>query len=275
MSGAPLPAAPGAPSDIGPPVEIERRNARTAIETLLRGRIRGRRTAGKDLVATVALDLGDAGEWTLKIDRGRMSLAPDRVRRPDTTIQTDAVTLADIVSGSRAGVEAFLSGDLRVRGNLALSLRLDDLFGRPDRPARYPRARTVRAGGLSTFILEAGKGPPVVLLHGLGATNASLLPTLWDLAVDHRVIAPDLPGFGESGKPIRRYDAPFYARWLLAFLDELGIERAHLVGNSMGGRVAIETALLAQHRVDRMVLLAPSPAFIRRREFVRVVRLLR
>jgi pimeloyl-ACP methyl ester carboxylesterase len=113
------------------------------------------------------------------------------------------------------------------------------------------------------------------MLHGLGATNASLLPPLWDLARDHRVVAPDLPGFGESGKPIRSYHAQFFARWLAAFMNQLGIDHAHLVGNSMGGRVALEMGLEHADMVDRMVLLAPSPAFIRYREYVRLVRILR
>ena len=117
--------------------------------------------------------------------------------------------------------------------------------------------------------------PVVVLLHGLGATNASLLPTLWDLAVDHRVIAPDLPGHGATSAPRARYDAPFFARWLTAFLDERGIESAVLLGNSLGGRVAMEVALLAPDRVRALVLLAPSMAFRRLRAFVPVVRLLR
>jgi pimeloyl-ACP methyl ester carboxylesterase len=114
-----------------------------------------------------------------------------------------------------------------------------------------------------------------VLLHGLGATNASMLPTLWDLAQDHRVIAPDLPGFGETAKPVRSYDAAFYARWLHDLLRKLGLERAHIVGNSMGGRVAIEAGLRFPELVDRLVLLAPAPAFIKGREFVRIVRVLR
>jgi pimeloyl-ACP methyl ester carboxylesterase len=195
-------------------------------------------------------------------------------RKPDTTIVTHAATLAGIIEGRRPGIDAFLAGDLRVRGNLALSLRLDDLIQPPDRPVHFPRARHVDAGGIDTFLLEAGEGPPVILLHGLGATNASMLPTLVELAKDHRVIAPDLPGFGDSAKPIRRYHAPFYARWLMTLLDELGIERTRLIGNSMGGRVALELGLRAPERVESMVLLAPSSAFIKGRQFVRVVRML-
>jgi pimeloyl-ACP methyl ester carboxylesterase len=115
----------------------------------------------------------------------------------------------------------------------------------------------------------------VVLLHGLGATNASMLPPLWDLARDHRVLAPDLPGFGGSGKPIRSYDFPFFAEWLRDFLDAVGIQKAVLVGNSLGGRVALEAGLSLPDRVDRMVLLCPSPAFLRGRQAVPLVRLLR
>jgi len=194
---------------------------------------------------------------------------------PDARISATAETLAAIARGERSGVEAFLGGDLKVRGNLALSLRMDSMLRSHEGHPRWPRFGQTKAAGLRTGYLAAGSGPPVVLLHGLGATNASMLPTMWDLAQDHRVIAPDLPGFGESQKPVRSYNAGFYAKWLNDLLRRLGIERAHVVGNSMGGRVAIEAGIRHPDRVDRLVLLAPSPAFIKRREFVRVVRLLR
>jgi pimeloyl-ACP methyl ester carboxylesterase len=194
---------------------------------------------------------------------------------PDARISATAETLAAIARGERSGVEAFLGGDLKVRGNLALSLRMDSMLRSHEGHARWPRFGRANAAGLRTEYLEAGSGPTVVLLHGLGATNASMLPTMWDLARDHRVIAPDLPGFGETQKPVRSYHAAFYARWLQDLLRQLGVERADLVGNSMGGRIAIEAGLRFPERVDRLVLLAPSPAFIRGREFVRIVRLLR
>jgi pimeloyl-ACP methyl ester carboxylesterase len=154
-------------------------------------------------------------------------------------------------------------------------MKLEGLLDDARRPRHFPRPRRVEAHGVSTFYLEAGKGPPVVLLHGLGATNASMLPTMRDLARDHHVIAPDLPGFGESSKPVRPYHAGFFARWLVALLDRLGIERAHLVGNSMGGRIAIEAGLRAPERVQRLALLAPAVAFRKLRHFVPLVRLLR
>jgi pimeloyl-ACP methyl ester carboxylesterase len=121
----------------------------------------------------------------------------------------------------------------------------------------------------------AATSPPIILLHGLGATAASFLPMHWDLARDHRVLAVDLPGFGESDKPIRPLHAAYFARWLVGLLDQLGIDRADLIGNSMGGRVALEVGLREPKRVDRLVLLAPSLAWRRYRAAARIVRLLR
>jgi pimeloyl-ACP methyl ester carboxylesterase len=222
--------------------------------------------------AAVVFDAGHA-TWTIAIDGTHMQLVPGRFPRPDAIIRADAVTLARVVAGAESGVDAFLAGRLSIRGNMALVLKLEGVDA-PERPVRFPRARTARAHDLETFYLEAGEGPPVVLLHGLGATNASMLPTLAELSRDHRVLAPDLPGFGDSDKPVRAYDPAFYAAWLTAFLDAVGVESAVLIGNSMGGRIAIEAGLAAPARVDRLVLFAPSLAFKRFREATPLVRLL-
>jgi pimeloyl-ACP methyl ester carboxylesterase/putative sterol carrier protein len=222
--------------------------------------------------ASVTFDAGHAA-WSVLVDAGAARLVPGRVPRPDTVVRADAVTLANVLGGSESGVYAFLDGRLTIRGNMVLALKLEAVDD-PGRPPAFPRARTVRALDIETFYLEAGAGPPVVLLHGLGATNASLLPTLAELAPDHRVLAPDLPGFGGSEKPVTTYDPAFFARWLLAFLDTVGVERAVVVGNSMGGRVAIEVGLAAPERVDRLVLLSPSLAFKRFREATPLVRIL-
>ena len=250
------------------------RTARAVLERVLRDQAETA-SAPEGLEADVALELAEGVGYTVRIQDGTVLVGTGLPHQPTVRVITDPETMAAVIGGTRSGVHAFLQGDLRVRGNLALALQLDTVFGNGKRPARWPRSGTVRAAGLQTSYLEAGRGTPVVLLHGLGATNASLLPTLWDLARDHRVVAPDLPGFGESAKPVRSYNAQFYARWLAALLDQLGIDRVHLVGNSMGGRVALEAGLEHPDRVDRMVLLAPSPAFIRYREYVRVVRVLR
>ncbi len=223
------------------------------------------------LNATIALRTGDES-WTVVIRKGRLALEPGDADNADTTITGSAATLRSLADGTTSGVDAFLDGDITVRGNLALSLRVAGLW------SHAPGSVTtgdVEAAKVRTFYVEAGQGPPVVLLHGLGASNASMLTTLRELSRDHRVVAPDLPGFGDSGKPLRSLHAGFYARWLREFCDALGLQRPHVIGNSMGGRIAVEAGLRYPDDVDRLVLLAPSPAFLRGREYVRLVRILR
>lgn len=246
----------------------------SGIEKALLDRLKEPIDLGPVKKASIALDIERGDGWSLLWEKERLLLSRG-LADADTVIKTDPETMMGILDGSVSGIEAFITGRLQVRGNLALSLRTSGSFLLGRRPTRFPRAMDVRARGVDTFLLEAGEGPPVLLVHGLGATNASMLTTMWDLAADHRVIAPDLPGFGDSGKPIRGYDAKFFAEWAVDLLDELGVERAHVIGNSLGGRVALETALMAPDKVDRLVLLAPSPAFIRKREWVRIVKLLR
>jgi pimeloyl-ACP methyl ester carboxylesterase len=175
-----------------------------------------------------------------------------------------------------SGVDAFLAHGLIVRGNLALALQMDGAFDVGERPVTHPTAKIRRVLGVDSAYLEAGPrdAPPVLLLHGLGGTNASMLPLLVDLARDHRVIAPDFPGFGASGAPRWRYRAVDLAHWLRAFQAEVGAEPAGLVGNSLGGRVAIEAGLTNRDSVTRMVLLCPSPAFRRMRQLVPLVKFL-
>lgn len=222
--------------------------------------------------ARVGLRAAGEGLWTVVFRGGVPSLVPGMDRRTDTTIFGEPATLRALARGDESGVSAFLDGRITVRGNLALSLRLSAMLARTGVGLT---AGDITAAKVRTFYVEAGSGPPVVLLHGLGATNASMLTTLRDLSRTHRVIAPDLPGFGDSGKPMRSLHAAFYARWLREFCDQLDLERPSLIGNSMGGRIAVEAGLRYPERVDRLVLLAPSPAFLRGRELVRLVRILR
>jgi pimeloyl-ACP methyl ester carboxylesterase len=123
---------------------------------------------------------------------------------------------------------------------------------------------------------QAGSGPVLLALHGLGGTKASFLPTLALMRSTHRVIAIDLPGFGDSVKPLRAaFDARYFARVVSDVLDAVGAGHAHIVGNSLGGRIALELALTEPARVDRLVLLAPAMAWLRPRRWTPVVRLLR
>ena len=123
----------------------------------------------------------------------------------------------------------------------------------------------VRGGRISS--LTSGRGPEhVILIHGLGGAKSSFYETVSALTPDYTVHAIDLPGFGSSAKPLRApYNAPYFARHVLRFMDTLAIDRAHLVGNSMGGRVAIEVGLEAPTRVRTLSLLAPSMAWLRGR----------
>jgi pimeloyl-ACP methyl ester carboxylesterase len=243
-----------------------------AVERALRARLEVPSPLRSGERATVVFDSGEAA-WTVRIDGRAMALEKGRVPSPTTTITAEPRALVAVLEGSISGVDAFLEGALTVRGNLALTLELDG-FDHPAKPIHFPRAKRVDARGIETFYLEAGQGPPVVLLHGLGATNASMLPTLSELARDHRVLAPDLPGFGNSAKPLGAYDPAFFASWFSAFLSAVGVERAHLIGNSMGGRIAIEAGLRNPERVDRLVFYAPSMAFKRLRAFRPLVRFL-
>jgi pimeloyl-ACP methyl ester carboxylesterase/predicted lipid carrier protein YhbT len=252
-----------------------------AIEAALRARIARRdgrvEKPGAKRDGRIVFDAGVGVTWTVDLRKGKASLSRGRGRDATSTITSDATTLLAVLDGSLPGVEAFLTGRLYMRGNIALTLELDDMLPPPTRDPRSPRCHTAVALGVRSFYLEAGRvgAPQVVLLHGLGATSASFLPMIWDLARDHHVFALDLPGFGESDKPVRALHPEYFARWLAAWLDVVGLERPHVVGNSMGGRVALEIGLRSPSKVDRLVLLAPSLAWRRYRAAAWLVRLLR
>jgi pimeloyl-ACP methyl ester carboxylesterase len=225
--------------------------------------------------ATIVFDATDGGVWTVELKSGRGRVRRGALPDPTLLVRSSVSTLAQVVRGDASGVTAFLDGDLTVRGDLALSLQLDGLFAHQQaRPAHFARALETTAMGVRTSYLEAGPAdaPPVLLLHGLGATNASMLPVLADLAVDHRVIAPDLPGFGASAAPSAPYNAPWFAAWVEAFQRVTDSRGAVLVGNSLGGRVALECGLAHPQSVRALVLLTPSPAFRRLRQWVPLVR---
>ena len=109
-----------------------------------------------------------------------------------------------------------------------------------------------------------------MLIHGLGATKASLFEVAAALAREgYRVHALDLPGFGGSSKYPAPYGPDYFVRIVGGVMDALGIDRAHFVGNSMGGRVAIEMGLAHPERVGALALLCPAVAFVKREVWVR------
>ena len=247
------------------------------LDALFSARVRqGVGAALADVRGRVVFSSPPVGSWTVHLDEGRVRLTRGAVSAPDATVTADPATLGGVLDGRISGVEAFLNHGLVVRGNLALALQMDGAFDVGIRPPTHPVARVRTVLGVRSAYLEAGPrdAPPVLLLHGLGATNASMLPLLADLSRDHRVIAPDFPGFGASDAPRWRYRPGDLARWVIAFQEAVDARPAALVGNSLGGRVAIEVGLQAPDLVSRMVLLCPSPAFRRMRQFVPLVKML-
>ncbi|HWS87345.1 MAG TPA: alpha/beta hydrolase [Pyrinomonadaceae bacterium] len=118
-----------------------------------------------------------------------------------------------------------------------------------------PPLKEVVVFGQRIKYVEAGSGPAVVLLHGLGGNSANWAFNTPALAQKFRVIVPDQVGFGQSDKPFINYRVGTYVDFLDKFLSELKVERATLVGNSMGGWVAALYALRYPAKADRVVLV--------------------
>lgn len=116
--------------------------------------------------------------------------------------------------------------------------------------------RTVSAGGFKVRYLEDGDGPPLVCLHGAGGLRVSRGHEL--LARERRVIAFELPGFGESPVNERSGSLRELGATMLAAVDALGLERFGLWGNSFGGKLALWLAIDAPGRMEALVLVAPA-----------------
>jgi pimeloyl-ACP methyl ester carboxylesterase len=121
-----------------------------------------------------------------------------------------------------------------------------------------PRTEMLEVAGLRLRCLRAGDaGPAVVLLHGSGldAAGVSFGPAMAALAPHCRLYAPDLPGFGESDALPADWGLPEFAAFVGPLFDALRLERASLVGFSLGGGLALLHALAAPERVERLVLV--------------------
>ena len=123
-----------------------------------------------------------------------------------------------------------------------------------------PRAEPISVNGRTIRHLRLGPdaGTPVVMIHGFGADLATWMFNQEALAADRPVYALDLPGHGGSSKEVDDGSAAALARTVLAYLDAAGIERAHLVGHSLGGAIAVEIAAAAPERVTALTLVAPA-----------------
>jgi pimeloyl-ACP methyl ester carboxylesterase len=138
----------------------------------------------------------------------------------------------------------------------------------PDEPraaleARYarPPSEFLPVAGLRLHVRDTGPraAPAVILLHGFGASLGTWDDWAQALETDHRVVRYDLPGFGLTGPdPSGDYSDARGCAVLLALMDRLGLARASIVGNSMGGRIAWTFAALHPERVDKLVLISPD-----------------
>ena len=227
--------------------------------------------------ATYQIKLCDLGHtWEVRCDHHAARVRKGATRRsPDVTITTDADTWVRLRKGEFSGIDAFQRRLLSVRGNLDFAIAFEGMFRLPGGRPPLLEVREIPVGRHRVSTLTMGDGPDVLLLHGLGSTRASLFETAAELSSRYRVHAPDLPGFGSSCKPaLGSYNAAWFAEIMLGLMDELRIDRAHVVGNSMGGRIAIELGLIAPDRVGALGLLCPAVAWVKR-GLHPVVRLLR
>jgi pimeloyl-ACP methyl ester carboxylesterase/putative sterol carrier protein len=249
-------------------------------EQVIRDRVRSlprrfRHDSANGLVADWELRVGSQS-FLISIQDHACRIQDGPGAAPTTTITTDPKTWLAIDEGRLNGGDAFFANKLGVQGNLDLAVRLQTLF-RPFRRARRIADLDqveIEAGGVRLSCYVVGRGEPVLLLHGLGASKITWLPILSALAEHHRVVVPDLPGHAESEKPVADYSPRFYARVMRHLLDRLEVERASVIGNSMGGRIGLELALRSPARVTSLILLDPAVPGLRWRYvlgFTRVV----
>src|SRR5205807_828616 len=127
-------------------------------------------------------------------------------------------------------------------------------FGFSQTPS-LPPEKVATVFGQSIHYSEAGKGPAVILLHGLGASKEVWMPTFGPLAAKYHVFAIDQIGFGHSDKPLLDYKIATFADFLYGFMQAESIDKATLVGNSLGGWIATDFAVQHPAMVDKLVLV--------------------
>lgn len=123
----------------------------------------------------------------------------------------------------------------------------------------------LEVNGIAVNVLDRGRRsarsdvPALVFLHYFGGSSAEWFEVINELAVEHRCVAPDLRGFGNSEAPANNYTLSNYADDAAALVSALGIERYTLIGHSMGGKIALLCAARRLCGLQSLVLLAPSP----------------
>lgn len=184
--------------------------------------------------------------------------------------------------GSRAaGIDVFLPGGAAPAPPWA-ARDADPDYGRPASPGwrevdwgRHLRDTEVQGRKVRYVDVGAGDAPPVVLVHGLAGSWQNWLENIPAMARGRRVLAPDLPGFGRS-EMLEEVSISGYASWIEEWLDGLGTGPVVVVGNSMGGFISAELAIVSPERVERLALVAAagiSITSLKRRPALTVARL--
>ncbi len=216
------------------------------------------------LEARWVIDLSDGDAYTFHVRDGGCMVSLGRHESPEATIRTDSETWRGLVSGREDSISAFTHGSLQIDGDLNLAVMLESLFRPGPEATRFLRIARTDARGVEIESIVAGRGAPVLLLHGLCASKVSFLPTLDALSARYEVHALDLPGFGRSAKPLprsNRYSPAWMAGVVRDYMRTQGLRSAYVVGNSMGGRIATELALRSPRRVPGVVGLGSAVAF--------------
>ena len=115
--------------------------------------------------------------------------------------------------------------------------------------------QSTEINGLKISYQVGGEGDVVLLLHGWGGEAASFQPVFDWLTQSHKVYALDLPGFGQSQMPPTAWNTSDYAQFVIAFLEKSGIPKAHFIGHSFGGRIAIIVSAEYPEKVDKLILV--------------------
>jgi pyruvate dehydrogenase E2 component (dihydrolipoyllysine-residue acetyltransferase) len=221
-------------------------------------------------------------KWGLSMQLGKITswivAEGDDVSAGDelADIETDKIagTLEAAEAGTLRRIIARVGEDVPVSGTIALiapaDVSDDDLdavvqearavidAGVPDEAASGPAVETADIGGRKVCYVGAGQdGGVVLLVHGYGGDRNSWLFLQEPLAARHRVYALDLPGHGTSSKDVGDGSVDILADAVLGVLDAIGAERAHLVGHSLGGAVAVAATARDPRRIGSLTLIAP------------------
>ena len=129
---------------------------------------------------------------------------------------------------------------------------------------------------LEISYIDEGTGDTVLLLHGWGAKGETYRGIINMLTPHFRVVAPDMTGFGASSEPSFSYTAEDYAEFVRVFCENLGIEKAHIIGHSHGGRTAIKLVTSDKTKLcaDKIVLI-DSAGLIRKKSFSQKLKILK